>query len=1593
LEKEQSFVGFLDDKISSSPLSTQEIIDLIVPFLSKLNSLHQDSKISPLKDIFEIKVSDGKLFFNDNKVEESHEDIQRLNSLLSKPGSEELIEIIDGYTCWEFENFGFYDELSDVYIAGLMLASLALNINLRKADDFKKFKENFFSLHSLTKSIHPVIYESIKRMVKLKRNERDADLESIIYMLTHYKEQVIDEFDIEAESKEKTPIEVLGLLQNRLYDFTKRNRLIYFKETRQALNLTEGSIPLHMCQDEFKEDSSIVWNEKLIGAIKGLKAFNLSDFLLLDNYPWLSKSLTAIRATSNKDLREYGFSQLRLCVAFLNWYNLKEDKSELIKSPLLLIPVSIKKKKGVRDSWVITIQSSEAVVNPALKEHLSQVYGLNLADIVDLEKESIESFYESLKSEIKKSEPNIALDYINLPNIEKVGKANKKRLDRYEKRVGKSIPQPEEYLTQKSNSEELPPKENHQSFYWEFDLSSTTLGNFNYRKMTLVRDYKSIIKEENISDNFKEVFTSKPLEQLPETQTLESFKDVFHILPADPTQMAAIEHAQNNVSYIIQGPPGTGKSQTISNLISDFTARGKRILFVCEKRAALDVVYHRLSQAGLKKLCCLIHDSQDDKKEFIKDLKDCYETLSLEKDTSVAEKRDSIIVELDKVLSEINSFYQQLNTKLTDDQTVNDIISRAVNIFHGSKENILEEEIPNIHVFEKNKLIVEEFYKNLESQLNIKSWAQSPFSILQKAILEEADPENTLSETVNAFIKIFETLKIKLPQISSKNSYTTDDAIKILESSQTIDLLKEKKLLFLLDKSSHTSSSVYKSISTLRGLITKAGNSAEKNLNWREKLNSEETERALLIAQKTENSFFRFLKPSWWKLRKILNKDYDFSAHKLTPSWSEILKNLNEEHKAKARVDKAKGKLCADYNFTDFDKEIGEIDNLREVLDENEISLIREDFNKHENAWEEINKASQLWIEIKEISSKLFHFKESFDSSLNSFKELQKYLSSYHAAHPVIEELSKLPHDLYSCIINNDLTENSLEYEILAKEALKFIKSKPDFKKFDFKKIESLRNKYNRLLKKLHKINARFILENKSGLFSSHLKVCNSPAAELTSEEKDFKKIYNRGRKELEHEFSKKMRYKSIRDLAAEDSGQVVKDLKPIWLMSPLSVSDTIPLDEMEFDAVIFDEASQIVIEESIPTLYRSKQFIIVGDEKQLPPTSFFNVRNESSESLNILNADSLLSVSALNVPSTLLGWHYRSKNEWLISFSNSAFYKRRLLTVPEIVHESTVREEINVISSEQAINNFQYLSDRPISFHFMKNGIYENRRNSTEADYIAQLVWEYLRKDQDKTLGIVAFSEAQQNEIEASLDKLAEEDQEFGEKYQQAIERTVDGHYEGLFVKNLENVQGDERDIMILSICYGKNPEGKMRMTFGPINQKGGEKRLNVIVTRARQHIAIVSSIKGDWITNDYNEGALCFKRYLKYAEAVSIGNSEQAEWLLDSMSMNSKDDSKCKSIYHEFSKGLELELKKDNVGTSAFKVPVGLGRSKSSQFEYAIFDITGKQTNAALEMAFMRPTLLEAFGWQVNAISSKDVFLNSDKVSQSISNEINNS
>ncbi|MEI7688162.1 MAG: AAA domain-containing protein, partial [Planctomycetota bacterium] len=356
---------------------------------------------------------------------------------------------------------------------------------------------------------------------------------------------------------------------------------------------------------------------------------------------------------------------------------------------------------------------------------------------------------------------------------------------------------------------------------------------------------------------------------------------------------------------------------------------------------------------------------------------------------------------------------------------------------------------------------------------------------------------------------------------------------------------------------------------------------------------------------------------------------------------------------------------------------------------------------------------------------------------------------------------------------------------------------------------------------------------------------------------------------------------------------------------------------------------------------------------------------------------------AARKLSATMLRWHYRSRSESLIGFSNALFYQGRLLTVPEVTPTSTGLLPIVVPNVAAGDDNVDRLLERPISFHRLDGSTYQGRRNQGEADYIARLVRGLLLKENGLSIGVIAFSEAQQGEIEQALNRLADDDETFRAKLEAEWEREEDGQFTGLLVKNLENIQGDERDVILLSVCYGPGPTGKMLMNFGPINQTGGERRLNVAFSRAKKHMALVSSIRGNQITNDYNDGARALKNYLRYAEAASAGDLATAQRIL--WEINPYDDPTVRTASRSavvaelasalLEQGFEIEL---GVGQSDFRCDLALREPGGSGYQLGILVDTDAyyQNPDSLEREVFRPALLRAFGWRIARVLTRDWF-----------------
>jgi hypothetical protein len=267
-------------------------------------------------------------------------------------------------------------------------------------------------------------------------------------------------------------------------------------------------------------------------------------------------------------------------------------------------------------------------------------------------------------------------------------------------------------------------------------------------------------------------------------------------------------------------------------------------------------------------------------------------------------------------------------------------------------------------------------------------------------------------------------------------------------------------------------------------------------------------------------------------------------------------------------------------------------------------------------------------------------------------------------------------------------------------------------------------------------------------------------------------------------------------------------------------------------------------------------------------------------------------------------------------------------------------------------------------------------------------MVRSLLGSETGLSIGVVAFSEAQQGEIEQAIKRLADDDSTFRARYETELERIDDGQFNGLFVKNLENVQGDERDIMILSVCYGPDANGKMAMNFGPINQRGGERRLNVIFSRAKKHMAVVSSIDSTQITNDYNDGAACLKAYLRFVAAMSLGDSRDASAVLDALARARGTigaplvDPVALDLANVLrNKGWEVDL---NVGTSRFRCDVAVRGPREPQYKLGILiDTEAHYANSDLDDRYrLKPGILHAFGWNIRWVLARDWLLDRDRV-----------
>ena len=450
----------------------------------------------------------------------------------------------------------------------------------------------------------------------------------------------------------------------------------------------------------------------------------------------------------------------------------------------------------------------------------------------------------------------------------------------------------------------------------------------------------------------------------------------------------------------------------------------------------------------------------------------------------------------------------------------------------------------------------------------------------------------------------------------------------------------------------------------------------------------------------------------------------------------------------------------------------------------------------------------------------------------------------------------------------------------------------------------------------------------------------------------------------IENEISKKKRHIPIRRLVYR-AARALQSLKPCFMMSPLSVAQYLVPGQLHFDMVVMDEASQLKPEDALGAIARSGQLVVVGDPKQLPPSTFFERRLEGDEGedadaederLSVEEHESILDVaSALYQPIRQLRWHYRSRHGSLIAFSNREFYSSRLVLFP---------------------SPFRDRPDLGVKFRYVEDGLYDERRNRPEAERVVNAILNHINTHPQDSLGVVALNFEQRELIEELLNERARHDavcQHYLEQQPHAAEP--------FFIKNLENVQGDERDVIVISVTYGRDAKGNLFQRFGPINQAQGPRRLNVLFTRAKKRILVFSSIDPDQLRVDSTsqQGIRILKAYLAYAktgylETTEYGKLEPANDFEISVGNALKE------------RGFDIEYQ---FGVSGFFIDIAIRHPKKLGTFVLGVECDGATYHSARSVRDrdrLRQSILENLGWRVKRVWSTDWFKDSKRETQKV-------
>jgi len=1342
---------------------------------------------------------------------------------------------------------------------------------------------------------------------------------------------------IDERVEEGTPETRVDMWQRKLLDLSKRNGLLNFSDRARSVRLFCPEIEKleDMLADgllfgfQSAEKSPINDSERNAETFRLLtgndlhKSYSneqLQKKALVANMTQkkLENSLVELLRKSKNDLEEGGANTLFLALGMLRWKEAPQD-TKSYKAPLILLPVDLTRKSARAPVKMRQLGDHEPIFNLTLIEFLLNDHAIDLRQ-----------FKDSLPEDASGVDVGLVWQTVR------------------------------EAVQQQPGFEVL---------------EETVLASFSFAKYVMWSDLRNRL--DNLKNNpFVKHLVDTPNDAYQQDATFIDRNEVdekidpssvFTPLNCDSSQLVAVEASGRPQDFVLEGPPGTGKSETIANIIAHNLALGRKVLFVAEKIAALQVVYRRIEKIHLDHLCLELHSSKANKKAVLDQLGRAVTRGTTGYEEGWEDAANLLKKRRDLLNAYVSSLHSHSQFELTPRQTIarwaryKDKHSLRLDWKGGFEEAPVKNKADLENLREAGRHLTTAYegiasvdappFQLVQSRVWSNAW-QSTFV----GLLREVRPvTERLEAATKALIEQFRASPEEINGHSLRAAGALAQVVRLAESQPIAYVLgrdTKSKLDRLSDFAANKKVADGRLASLAHGATAEKVLSAPVNdwLAWQAEAKDSFFKRLFLkgriIKAAKTAGFQQFdtldvlpkLKQTRESLETLQNALHEFEEAGLWTGWDTEPNFLNDRFVSGSKARQAIGDAM---QLFDDPVELlialkKHLVDARDFLDASKVLVCSIQYEQAKEAFDDLaHRLRAQGVEFAEDMT-LVHLADSLDHVVEHAQKLKPWVNWVAAKHDAVEmRLETMADALESGQLPVKEAERQLLTAFCGWLAPRLIDADKHLVGFDSISHEQLIETFRELDKELADTTSTYINA-----------IANGYTPDINSKENA---PYFSG---LARELQKKTRHKPIRVLF-EEMGERVLDLCPCMMMSPLSVAQFLPSTFSAFDLVIFDEASQITTWDAVGAIARGKNVIVVGDPKQMPPTNFFNktvdVDNPDEEDLESILDQAL----AARLPHLRLLGHYRSRHETLIAFSNNKYYDNTLITYPSSDTKASA-----------------------VNFHRI-DGVYgkgKGRNNPIEARAVVTEVVRRLRHPElsRQSIGVVTLNSEQQRTVEDLLDEARRGYPEI-EPY---FHGTDD--YDPVFVKNLESVQGDERDIIMLSVGYGPTtPGGKtISMNFGPLNKAGGERRLNVAITRATTEVCLFASFDPAMIDLSRSSAIAVehLKHYMEYALHGPMILSEQAtaEYGVDQFDSDFEES----VAWALRDRGWKVQTQ---VGVSKFRVDLGVIHPAYPGIYLAGVECDGATYHgspSARDRDRVRHAVLENLGWQLVRIWSTDYF-----------------